>query len=44
MGTDNYTECSGCGLMFHEGREAQAFEAHDCTTDEALFLSTDEDE
>ena len=37
-----YTKCSGCGLMFAETELAE-FDSHDCNTDEALFLSTNED-
>jgi hypothetical protein len=39
----DYIKCSGCGLMFREADEQDQFEAHDCDSDPALFLSTDDE-
>ena len=44
MPQQDYNECSGCGLMFHKVDEQDQFETHDCDSDPALYLSTDDEE
>jgi hypothetical protein len=40
----DYNECSGCGLMFRKADEQEQFETHDCDSDPALYLSTEEED